>query len=343
MGEAVAIVPGQGSGLWPTARAALWATVASAFRILAFIVGAWTLMSMALLVASIPIWLWVVPAGELPGNLTAASIQARLALLEVWFGRAFGVVALVVVAYLGMQVPVRTARKSVYSIAQIRRWIAVIGFVVIGLVIAAVPLTLDIVTAILALLTPVVFAIAVLRGPTNPPLAVGWRPYLLLSLGFGAVYAGSLAFVILSRTQSVEAGRVGLPSTAIGIATNAVESTHHTFCPNACDEGRSIVWWPDGVDPSKLVARVQTEIWPVDVRDDSIVLGAEPLVVGTAEAGDAALVDTTWATPIAKSRQLVAFFAVGVTPDGRRIVLGEPDVQLTPGWRGTVLAFFLGG
>jgi hypothetical protein len=51
-----------------------------------------------------------------------------------------------------------------------------------------------------------------------------------------------------------------------------------------------------------------------------------------------------WPVSVPKSPELLAVYAIGITPDGRRVVLGSgPEVRFTPAWRGSAVGFFLGG
>jgi hypothetical protein len=329
-------------GLWPAVRAALWATVASTFRIVVFIWGAWTLMSLTLILVSIPVWLWMGPGAPLPDALTGPVAQAKYSMLDLWMGRALGIAALVIVAYLGLQVPVRTAAKSTYPLAAIRRWVAIVGVAVLVFVIVAVPLPLDPVSAACGLLTPIVFAGCALRGSDRPPMAVGVRRYLALSLGLAVVYIGSLAYIAFSPVGPVDSSRVGLPSSTIGIPDDAIDASAYLACPEACDESEVHIFWPQDVQmiPPPPLSTVHAEAWPVTLSGSTLVLGDAARVVGSPSYGGP---DPFWTAPMPKTRELLAIYAIGVAPDARRVVLGGPDIRYTTPWHGTVLAFFLGG
>ena len=102
------------------------------------------------------------------------------------------------------------------------------------------------------------------------------------------------------------------------------------------------VFASDQVGRHQALTSAQAELWSLAVRDGRLALGQAPLE--TAPQGPYGLMDIRWLPATPRWPQLVAAYAVGFAPDGRRIVLGSaPRLLTTPQWWGSAVAFFLGG
>jgi len=72
-----------------------------------------------------------------------------------------------------------------------------------------------------------------------------------------------------------------------------------------------------------------------------ILFGPSPLVVQRVRAQPTTTI--SWSLPHLRDSVTTATSVVGITPDGRRVVLAE-DISLypTPAWKGTVADWWLG-
>jgi hypothetical protein len=326
--------PGPRPGLGPVVRAAAWSVVVDTFRIAVFLLGAQLLGSIAAALAFLAI-----DQGGGPLNAPGRATYAWIEMLLVPWASLFPVAeVLVVAAYLGLRLPARITAASTYDERVIRRGVAVTGAVVPWLVL---PLSLDVVLAIGYTLVPVAFAVAALRGPRQPPIARGWRPYLALSGGVAVVGVAIMTLWLNAPAVRSDASAVGLPSSVLGLPAGAVGARHWPAGPGGtADRATTIRGLWEGT--AGLPMSVQVEVWPAEIADGAVRLGASPLLV-VAGTGRDRLVEVDWTMPAPRTQRLVATFAIGITPDGRRIVLDEePEIGPTPAWHGTLTGWWLG-
>jgi len=342
------VPPIQRPGLRPAIRAALWATIVSTFRICAFLIGALMLAYVVGMVGVLAIflvsnWIGVMPFGsELPVWAKSGTIGASQMVLGPATSLVVAFARIVVAAYVGMHVPVRTATKSSYPIERIRVWVAGIGGAALALL-WVVPLAYDPILAVGMLALPAAFAIGALRGPVQPRVAKGWRPYVgLAAIILVAELAQLPVIVAAGQMQPVDSAAVGLPTTAIGVTPQDLDVSFF-WGSGADDIGDTWVFWPDRVDPSTLLTSVRTEIWPVRFNGLAPALGPAATSVQPHKTLRP-LEGGAWSTPTPKAPEPIAIYAIGITLDGRRIMLGTgPQIQMTPQWWGPAVAFFLGG
>ena len=98
-------------------------------------------------------------------------------------------------------------------------------------------------------------------------------------------------------------------------------------------------------DVLALFPRIQIEVWPVAIQDGVLRASAAPLAVVTRPTQPNRGIE--WSMPRPRTSIVVATFVVGITPDGRRVLLpeafGEFDIGPTPPWPGTIAGYWFGG
>jgi hypothetical protein len=245
-------------------------------------------------------------------------------------------------AYLGWVLPARIAAPAVRSVHGVRGAVAAIGFGIGSVVVwLLLPLTLDPVLAAGLPLAPVAFAVAALRAPEPPTFRVGYIPAVL----FGAALILPMTLVALATTTPSGQGGWEADSSAVGEApsTDSLE-TAATPSWSMGASGDLEVTLDFGDAAPVLMARYPTlavETWPAVDADGRILLGAAPLVALRVPTQPSTIVALT--LPHLRDSVTTATFVVGITPDGRRVVLAE-DFSLypTPAWKGTVADWWLG-
>ncbi|OGO54279.1 MAG: hypothetical protein A2V85_17430 [Chloroflexi bacterium RBG_16_72_14] len=252
-------------------------------------------------------------------------------------------------AYVGSVLPARIEESSAYAGSGIRRSIAVIGLVVgsiVGWVV--LPLSLDAVLAVGYTLAPVVFAIAALRAPARPAFRPSRRAFIVLTAAWGIGVAALLVALVNApiRTLTMDLSAASTLPESVGLEPDDVEVDHWPIDAGSLDTSIERLTTIDIPDPGRTIAAdlssVQVEVWPAIVQDGVLRLGAEPLIVEPAQEPDPQSIDLEWSMPQPRTQQLVATLVIGITPDGRRVILGEPAVGPTPPWQGTVAAWWLG-
>jgi hypothetical protein len=332
------------SGVRPAVRAALWATVVATFRICAFVFGAWTLATFVILGIALLVFVsGAIPAGAaLPAWMHSGVAGGVEVVLAPIGSLTIGIGRLVVAAYVGAQVPVRTAEASAYPLDRIRRWVAGVGVLSL-LVLLLIPLEYDVILGVCTLLVPIAFGVAALRGPAQPRKAVGMRPYLALAGSFLLFPLISIGAVILLAPTSMDSAAIGEPMSAIGIDPAVIDVEVVAGRSPDGPVGRSFVVWDAGAPIPEKIATIHTEVWPATTRGSTVSFGPAP-VLTTPSHPVVGLRSEYWTPPTPALPQLVGLVAIGITPDGRRIVLGDgPQVQVTPSWFGSAIGFFLRG
>jgi hypothetical protein len=313
--------------------------VVDGFRVVAFVVGAKLLGGIVAIVAAF--WLFGQGLGGSLGDPMAFATMA--AALNPLASVVPVAEVTAVIVYLGIRLPARAARASTIPEAIVRRWVAAIGG---ALVWAAswlvLPMSLDPVLAVGYTLAPVAFAMAALRGPATPPILKGWRPYVLLAAAYGTGVAVMLLPLYWVPSAPPVLAAVGEPAASQAIGERIVDVYHWTIGPSTSDSRLTTLDldWPIGEVP---FSSIQVEVWPMVVHDGVPEAASPPLtVIPAAELGHR--VRVAWPMPAPRDRRLVLTAAVGVLPDGRRLILDpEPDIDLTPAWHGTLLGWWFGG
>jgi hypothetical protein len=319
-------------------------------RLSLFLLAAGILASVVVVVA----FILLSGPGELPGGLDVSSMSYYYASRIAPWG-SLGPVALVIAvsAYLGWAVPARVARSAVRSVAGVRRQVAVVG-VVLGSVLVwlVLPLSLDPILAIGYPLAPIAFGIAALRAPAQPRFRPGVRGFLALAAVLVALTAAQILVLFTApggRSLTADFSTVGEPPDAVGLASDSVDV--HTWPIDSGSKATSIgrlttfdVLSEAPDDVRALFPRLQIEVWPVAEEDGVLRAGAAPLVVLTEPTQPNSRIE--WSMPHPRASVVVATFVLGVTPEGRRVVLpdefGELDIGPTPPWPGTIANYWFG-
>jgi hypothetical protein len=246
-------------------------------------------------------------------------------------------------AYLGWVLPARVAKPAVRSVRGVRRQVAALGFVIGSAVIwLLLDLTLDPVLALGLPLAPVAFAAAALRAPERPTFRVGFIPAVLLT----AALILPMTLVALATTTPSDHGGCEADWSAIGEApaTGSLENISTNASWAMGPPGDVSVTLDFGEAAPVMVARYPTvaaETWPAVDIGGKILFGPSPLVVQRVRAQPTTTI--SWSLPHLRDSVTTATSVVGITPDGRRVVLAE-DISLypTPAWKGTVADWWLG-
>ena len=246
-------------------------------------------------------------------------------------------------AYLCWVLPARIATPAVRSVRGVRRPVAALGLAIGSAVVwLLVPLTLDPVLAVGLPLGPLAFTAAALRAPEPPTFRVGFIPATLLV----AALIVPMTFVALATTTPSGQGGWEADSSAIGAApaADSLENTSVNASWSMGAPGDIEVTLDLGDAAPTLMDRYTTlavETWPAVNVNERILLGPVPLVALRVPTQPSTTINLS--LPHLRDSVTTATFVVGITPDGRRVVLAE-DFSLypTPVWRGTVADWWLG-
>ena len=332
-------------GLSPLVAAAARSVLVDGFRIVAFVFGAMVLSGVALTVGFIGLTAIGGGMGSAVGlpydapayaarTLSLVPLQAIEQVILVW----------VVVAYPGIRMPARMVAVSTVPEPTIRRGVALVGaLLLVGLTWFVLPMRLTPILAVGVTMLPLVFAVAVLRGPRRPPIAKGVRRYLLLVIVLLVGSLGTLGFVLSAPATGSNLSTFGQPATAAGLHLDP----EWTWRQLLVGQGRTIegrTFLPElSADDRARIATVRTEVRAADVRDDRLVLG-ELLAASTPLVLTDGWDEPEWSMPAPKSPRLVGIFTIATLIDGREVVLDpEPTVKLTPEWDGRLFRYWLGG
>ncbi len=235
--------------------------------------------------------------------------------------------------------PATISSRSSWSVRSVGRALALV------LVGVGVPLALllpgqqlDAWLAVAYPLAPVAAAVAALRAPVAPTL----RP--------GAVTLVAAALVLALPFVAWPADAAG-PPTGAQPANAAVLGRPAGEAPNGVMPTASTAWATGGEGGTTSGIRfddlhgwhdLAIELWPLERAADGLWrYEAGPLLrVPFAFDGLVATADLEYPRP-----RTAAWFAevtVGIAPDGVRTLYSGPDVQPTPPWRGSVLAWWGG-
>jgi len=248
-------------------------------------------------------------------------------------------------------VPTRIARSAVRSVAGVRRSVAALG-IVLGstLVWLVLPLSLDPILAIGYPLAPAAFGVAALRAQAQPPFRPGLRGFLVLVAVFVTLTSALAILLFTAPRITTDFSTIGEPPEAVGLASASVEvSSGPVDSGNNSTSIRRLTTFEVSTDAphyvQMLFPRLQIEVWPVLMQDGVLRAGAVPLAVVTEPTQPNT--DIEWSMPHPRMSVLVATFVVGITPEGRRVVLpdefGELDIGATPPWKGTIGSYWFGG
>jgi hypothetical protein len=344
-GPRVAVLSVPSPGLSPLVGAAGRCLLLDGFRIVAFIVGAMLLSTMTIVVGFIGLTVVGGGLGSLDGMSYDATAFVPGTLSLVPF-QAFEHVVLVgvVVAYVGIRMPARMVAVSTVPERTIRRGVAFVGAVLlVALTWFGLPMRLTPVLAVGVTLLPLVFAVAVLRGPRRPPIAKGVRRYLLLAAVLLTVSLTEVGVVLAAPASGPDLSAFGPPASAAGIHLDP----EWAWDQYLVGQGRTIVgttFMPElSADDRARIASIRTEVRAAEARDDQLLLGellasSAPLVLGDG------LAEPVWSMPAPKAPRLVAIFTIATLRDGREVVLDpEPTVKVTPEWDGRLFRYWLGG
>jgi hypothetical protein len=324
------------------------AVVVEGGKVSLFLLAAEVLATLAIVVAVLALG----SPGNLPGGLDSTSMTYYYATrLTPW--ASVGPVALVITvsAYLGWVLPAQIARSTVRSVAAVRRPVAIVGMAVGSMLIWFVlPLSLDPVLAIGYPLAPLAFVVAALRALAKPQFRPRVRGLLALAAVFIIVTAAELVVVITpgGHTLDTDFSTIGERPEAVGLVSGSVAvSTWPVDSGSKATSIRRLTIFDVSDQPDDVRAvlpNLQVEVWPVAMRDGVLRAGAAPLSVVPTRAEPNSHID--WSIPHPRTSVIVATFVVGITTDGRRVVLpnelDELDIGTTPPWRGTMASYWFG-
>jgi hypothetical protein len=319
-------------------------------RVSLFVLAAGVLAALAIVAAV----LVLSGPGDLPGGLDPTSITYYYATRVAPWG-SLGPVAVVIAfcAYLGWVMPARIARSTVRSVPGVRRLVAAVGMGVGSVLVWFVlPLSLDPILAIGYPLAPLAFGVAALRAPTQPRFRPRVRGLIALAAAFvmfTAAQFGMLFIVLGGHNLTADFSAIGEQPEAVGLHVGFVEV--HNWPVGSGNGATSIgrlttvdILSDQPDDVRALFPSLQVEVWPVAAQDGILRAGPAPLaiVAQPIQPGNG----IAWSMPYPRTSVVVVTFVVGITPDGRRVVLpdefGELDIGPTPPWPGSIAGYWFG-
>jgi hypothetical protein len=244
-------------------------------------------------------------------------------------------------AYVGWILPTRVAGPAVRSVRAVRRPVAVLGLMVLsGMLWFLVTVVMDPVLAVGLPLGPVAFALAALRAPERPTFRVGFVPAVIGA----AVLFVPMTLVALATTTDSSSGGWTAETSSIGAAPAAdIESTVSVDWAGPYGETGEVTI-DTGQAANAVAGRLPTlrvEVWPARVVEGTMLFGSAPLI--TQGAVTQPVTTLRYALPRLRNPVTITTFVIGITPDGRRVVLSAKlDLLRTPPWTGTLVEWWTG-
>jgi hypothetical protein len=294
--------------------------------------------SLASVLAVTTAWILLQPAGRTTSNFFGGPIGSLLTVAAVVAG----------FAYLGWILPARMAGPAVRSVRGVRQAVALIGLAVgSGVLWLMVPIAMDPVLAVGLPLGPVAFALAGLRAPDRPTFRVGFVPAVV---GAALLFVPLMLLALATSTDprdpqgwTVDTSPIGSQPAAADVESASVLVSWSG--PYGVPYGGQAEVTVDAGDAAAAVAArlptLQVEVWPARVVDGVVRLGSAPLVAVGAATEPVTTLD--YSSPRLRDPVTTMTFVVGISRDGRRVVLGSNlDLARTPPWNGTLAEWWTG-